>query len=54
MGDFKEAHNNLVGAYFDLEEEIKNLKLKVAYLENRSRGNNIKFHGIPENVKMKI
>lgn len=43
MGDFTEAHNDLVNAHFELEEEIKYLKLKVADLEDRSRCNNIKI-----------
>lgn len=45
--DFTEAHNELVDAHFEMEEEIKRLKLKVADLEDRSRRNNIKFRGIP-------
>lgn len=51
MGDFSAVHNDLVDAHFELEEEIKHLKLKVADLEDRSRHNNIKFRGIPKNVK---
>lgn len=43
MCDFTEAHNKLVDAHFDVENEIKNLKLKVADLEDKSRRNNIKF-----------
>lgn len=29
MGDFSEAHHELVDAHFELEEELKQLKLKV-------------------------
>lgn len=51
MTDFTEAHNKLVDDHFILEEEVKQLKLKVADLEDRSRWNDIKFCGIPENVE---
>lgn len=51
MGDFSKAHNELVDAHFELEEELKQLKLKVAEQEDRARRNNIKFCSIPENVK---
>lgn len=51
MNDFTEAHNDLVDSHVDLEDEIKHLKLKVSDLEDRSRRNNIKFRGIPENIK---
>lgn len=51
MGDFTDGQNDLVDAHFELEDEIKHLKLKVADLEDRPRQNNIKFHGIPENIK---
>lgn len=43
MCDFTDAHNELVDAHFELEDEIKNLKLKVTDLEDRSRRNNVKF-----------
>lgn len=49
--DFTDAHNKLVDANFELEDEIKNLKLKVIDLEDRSRRNNVKLRGIPENIK---
>lgn len=45
--DFTEAHND----HFELEDEPKRLKYKVADLEDRSRRNNIRFCGSPENVK---
>ena len=51
MTDFTDAHNELVDDHFALEEEVRQLKLKVSDLEDRSRRNNIKFRGIPENVK---
>lgn len=51
MEDFTEAYNDLLDANFEVEEELKHLKLKVADLESRSRRNNIKFRGIPEIVK---
>lgn len=43
MGDFTQAHNELVDAHFEVEEELMVLKLKVADLEDRSKRNNIKF-----------
>lgn len=51
MTDFTEAHNKLVDDQFELEDELKQLKSKVADLEDRSSCNNIKFRGIPENKK---
>lgn len=51
LDDFSGAHNELVDAHVDLEDELKMLKLKVADIEDRSRRNNVKFRGIPENVK---
>lgn len=51
LTDFTDAHNELVDDHFALEEEVKQLKLKVTDLEDRARRNNIKFRGIPENVK---
>lgn len=51
MDEFTGAHNELVDAHSEIEEELKQLKLKVADIEDRSRRNNIKFRGIPEAVK---
>lgn len=51
MTDFTNAHNKLVDDHFALKEEVKQLKLKVADLEDRSKRNNVKLRGIPENVK---
>lgn len=37
------THNDLVDSHFELVEEIKQLKLKVADIEHGSRRNNIRF-----------
>lgn len=50
IGEFATAHNELVDAHNDVEEKIKNLKLKLADLEDMFRRNNVKFRGIPETV----
>lgn len=51
MEDVADAHNELVDSHFELIEELRQLKLKVSEIEDRSRRNNIKFRGIPETVK---
>lgn len=51
MGDFSEAHNELMDAHMDLANELKALCLKVTDLEDRSHRNNMKFRGISELVK---
>lgn len=45
MGDFSKAHNELVDTHIDMEEDVKNIKLKMADLEDKSHGNNVKFRG---------
>lgn len=44
------AHNDLVDAYANQENDIQRLKTKIVDLEDHSRCNNIKFRGIPESV----
>ena len=51
MCDFTSAHNELLDSHFDLEEEVRQLRIKVGNIEDQSRRNNIKFRGIPETVK---
>lgn len=51
MEDVTDAHNDLVDSHFELIEEMKQLRLKMADIEDRSRCNNIKFRGISEFVK---
>lgn len=50
MGELYSAHNDLVDAYTDQENENQRLQTKLTDLEDRSRRNNIKFRGIPESV----
>lgn len=50
MGDFAASHNTLIDAHNDQSDEITWLRSKVADLEDRSRRNNIKIRGVPENV----
>lgn len=45
------VYNKMADAYDHHTEEIFFLQAKVADLEDYSRGNNIKFRGIPETVK---
>lgn len=50
MGEFASTLNDLVDAHND-RDEIFQMKLKLANLEDRSRRNNVKIRGIPEKVK---
>lgn len=50
MGEYAEAHNELVDAHNSPEEEMHALKIKLADLEDCSRRNNGKFRGIDESV----
>lgn len=50
MAEFTTAHNGLVDAQNQLDDDFHSLSAKVADLEDRSRRNNIKFRGIPESV----
>lgn len=38
-------------AHFEVEDELRQLRIKVAESEDRARRNHIKFRGIPEMVK---
>lgn len=51
MGDFITAYSNMVDAHKAHTEELPGLKNKIAYLEDCSRRNNIKFRGILETIK---
>lgn len=51
MEEFTLAHNELVDAHFEVEDEIRAMRLKMADIEDRARRNNIKFRGVPEMVK---
>lgn len=50
MEDALSAHNNLVDAYKDQQNDIQNMVAKLADMEDRSRRNNIQFCGIPESI----
>lgn len=50
MGEFSGAHNGLVDAHNQLEEEVASLSAKLADLEDRNRRNNVKLRGVPESV----
>lgn len=50
MGEYSDAHNTLVDAHNQLEDDVIALKAKLADLEDRSRRNNIKLRGVPESV----
>lgn len=45
------VHNDLDDAHTDHSAELQLLKSKIAYSEDRSRQNNMKFHGIPESAQ---
>lgn len=51
MCEFTSTHNEMVDSHFELEDKVKHLKMKMADLEDHARRNNVKFRGIPENVK---
>lgn len=51
MGEFAGAINEVIDAHNEKDDEIPQLKSKMADLEDRSRRNNIKIRGIPETVK---
>lgn len=50
MGDFAVAHNELVDVHNGAEDELQAIKWKLAYLEYRSRRNNVKFCGVAETI----
>lgn len=50
MAEFSRAHNGLVDAHNQLEDDLQSLTAKVADLEDRNRRNNVKLRGIPESV----
>ena len=50
MGEYATTINELVDAHDTAEEEQTWIKAKLADLEDRSRRNNVKVRGIPENV----
>lgn len=51
IGEFASTFNELVDAHNDRDDEMMEMKIKLADLEDRSRRNNIKIRGIPETVK---
>lgn len=51
MGDFAYTVNEVIDAHNARDDELQQIKAKLADLEDRSRRNNIKFSGIPESVK---
>lgn len=50
MAEFSTAHNELVDAHNNLEDELHLMAIKLADIEDRNRRNNIKIRGIPESV----
>lgn len=50
MSEFVEAHNDLADSHTKVQAEADRLADKVADLEDRSRRNNLRFRGIPEEV----
>lgn len=50
MSEFASAHNELVDAHNDKDEEMEALKSKMADLEDMSRRNNIKHSRVAESV----
>lgn len=51
LGEHADAYNSLSVEFHGHDNDIQLLKAKVADLEDRSRWNNLKFQGIPENGK---
>lgn len=50
MGEYSTSFNTLVDAHSAHSDEILQIKDKLAYLEDRSRSNNLKVRRIPETV----
>ncbi|XP_077327941.1 uncharacterized protein LOC143981418 [Lithobates pipiens] len=50
MGEFATAHNELVDAHNEAEDEIQAIKSKMADLEDRNRRNDVKLRGVTEDV----
>lgn len=51
MGEFGETLNELVDAHNNRDKELEWLKVKMANLEDCSRGNNVKIQGIPKTIQ---
>lgn len=50
MGEFAASHNSLIDSHNEHDDQLENLKAKLADLEDRSRRNNLKLRGVPETV----
>lgn len=50
MAEFASAHNELVDAHNDKDEELESLKSKMVDLKDRSHRNNVKLCGVVESV----
>lgn len=52
MGQFASAHNELVDVHNGTEEELQNLKCKLADFENQFHRNSVKYGGIEETFRV--
>lgn len=52
LGDYAQAHNEVVDAHKELIEDICNIKMKMVDLEDCSRRKKVKFTGIPEMIPL--
>lgn len=50
MGDFSTAHNGLVDAHYQLEDDVKSIIAKLADLEDKNRKNNVTLRGVPVSI----
>lgn len=54
MGEFSAAHNGLVEAHNQLEEDVKSISAKLADVEDRNRRNNVKLRGVSESISNSV
>lgn len=50
MGDYVWAHSEVADAHDDSVEDIRNIKIKMAALEDHSHQDNVRFQGIAESA----
>ncbi|CAH2299970.1 Hypothetical predicted protein, partial [Pelobates cultripes] len=46
-----EAHSTLADAYTIFQSQLQQMEMKMVDLEDWARRNNIRLHGIPEDIK---
>ncbi|CAH2320103.1 Hypothetical predicted protein [Pelobates cultripes] len=51
MGEYEEAHNDMVDHIQNIEQELESCQTKLMDLKDQSRRQNIRLRGIPEALK---